>query len=82
MLVLITVMELISTTLMNKVSSMRNYLKRLNWYGAVLVFFVCGAAAFSRDQDPSLLVSFYVWMIFGIPSSLLFLFVGREPKDK
>jgi hypothetical protein len=41
-----------------------------------------GAAAFSRDQDPSLLVSFYVWLILGVPFAILFLFVGMKPKTK
>ena len=61
---------------------MKNYIKRLNWYGALLVFAMSGAAAFSRDQDPSLLVSVYVWMILGIPFALLFLFIGIKPKNK
>jgi FtsH-binding integral membrane protein len=61
---------------------MKNYIKRLNWYGFVLVFALTGAASFSRDQDPSLLVSFYVWMILGLPISLLILFIGIKPKDK
>jgi FtsH-binding integral membrane protein len=61
---------------------MKNYIKRLNWYGALLVFMMSGGAAFSRDQDPSLLVSFYVWLILGVPFAILFLFVGIEPKDK
>jgi FtsH-binding integral membrane protein len=60
---------------------MKNYIKRLNWYGALLVFMMSGGAAFSRDQDPSLLVSFYVWLILGIPFAVLFLFVGMKPKD-
>jgi hypothetical protein len=41
-----------------------------------------GGAAFFRDQDPSLLVSFYVWLILGVPFAILFLFVGMKPKDK
>jgi len=61
---------------------MKNYIKRLNWYGALLVFMMSGGAAFSRDQDPSLLVSFYVWLILGVPFAVLFLFVGMKPKDK
>ncbi len=61
---------------------MKNYIKRLNWFGFVLVFASTGVAAFSRSQDASLLVSFYVWMILGLPISLLFLFIGIEPKDK
>jgi FtsH-binding integral membrane protein len=61
---------------------MKNYIKRLNWYGALLVFMMSGGAAFSRDQDPSLLVSIYVWLILGVPFAILFLFVGIEPKDK
>jgi hypothetical protein len=61
---------------------MKNYIKRLNWSGFVLVFASTGVASFSRNQDPSLLVSFYVWMILGLPISLLFLFIGIEPKDK
>jgi FtsH-binding integral membrane protein len=60
---------------------MKNYIKRLNWYGALLVFLMSGGAAFSRDQDPSLLVSFYVWLILGVPFALVFLFVGMKPKD-
>jgi hypothetical protein len=60
---------------------MKNYIKRLNWYGFVLVLALTGAASFSRDQDPSLLVSFYVWMILGLPISLLVLFIGIKPKD-
>jgi hypothetical protein len=60
---------------------MKNYIKRLNWYGALLVFVMSGGAAFSRDQDPSLLVSFYVWLILGIPFAILFLFVGMKPKN-
>jgi FtsH-binding integral membrane protein len=61
---------------------MKNYIKRLNWYGALLVFMMSGGAAFSRDQDPSLLVSFYVWLILGVPFAVLFLFVGMKPKTK
>jgi FtsH-binding integral membrane protein len=61
---------------------MKNYIKRLNWYGALLVFVMSGGAAFSRDQDPSLLVSFYVWLILGVPFGILFLFVGMKPKIK
>jgi FtsH-binding integral membrane protein len=60
---------------------MKNYIKRLNWYGALLVFLMSGGAAFSRDQDPSLLVSFYVWLILGVPFAIVFLFVGMKPKD-
>jgi FtsH-binding integral membrane protein len=60
---------------------MKNYIKRLNWYGALLVFMMSGGAAFSRDQDPSLLVSFYVWLILGVPFAIVFLFVGMKPKD-
>ena len=61
---------------------MKNYIKRLNWFGFILVFALTGAASFSRDQDPSLLVSFYVWMILGLPISLLVLFLGIKPKDE
>ncbi len=61
---------------------MKNYIKRLNWFGFVLVLALTGAASFSRDQDPSLLVSFYVWMILGLPISLLVLFIGIKPKDR
>ena len=60
---------------------MKNYIKRLNWYGALLVFAMSGAAAFSRNQDPSWLVSFYVWMILGTPFALLSLFIGMKPKN-
>jgi hypothetical protein len=56
-------------------------IKRLNWSGFVLVLSLTGAASFARNQDPSLLVSFYVWMILGLPISLLVLFIGIKPKD-
>jgi FtsH-binding integral membrane protein len=61
---------------------MKNYIKRLNWSGFVLVLVLTGVASFSRKQDPSLLVSFYVWMILGLPISLLVLFIGIKPKDE
>ena len=61
---------------------MRNYIKRLNWSGFVLVFASTGVASFSRSQDPSLLVNFYIWMILGLPFSLFFLFIGIKPKDR
>jgi FtsH-binding integral membrane protein len=59
---------------------MKNYIKRLNWSGFVFVFVLTGAASFSREQDSSLLVSFYAWMILGLPISLLVLFIGIKPK--
>ena len=42
---------------------MKNYIKRLNWSGFVFVLALTGVGSFSRKQDSSLLVSFYVWMI-------------------
>jgi hypothetical protein len=60
---------------------MKNYIKRLNWSGFVFVFVLTGAASFARSQDPSLIVSFYVWMILGLPISLLVLFIGIKPKN-
>jgi hypothetical protein len=60
---------------------MKNYIKRLNWPGFVFVLVLTGAASFARNQDPSLLVSFYVWMILGLPISLLVLFIGIKPKS-
>jgi hypothetical protein len=61
---------------------MKNYIKRLNWSGFVFMFILTGVASFSREQDPSLFVSFYVWMILGLPTSLFVLFIGIEPKDE
>jgi hypothetical protein len=55
---------------------MKNYIKRLNWSGFVFVLVLTGASSFARNQDPSLLVSFYVWMILGLPISSLVLFIG------
>lgn len=62
--------------------NIKDYIKRLNWFGFVVVFFMCGAAAFSRKQDPTLFDSFLVWMILGLPMSVVFLFIGMEPKNK
>ena len=61
---------------------MKNYIKRLNWSGFVFVFVLTGAGSFSRKQDSSLLVNFYIWMILGLPFSLFFLFIGIKPKDR
>jgi FtsH-binding integral membrane protein len=66
---------------MYKQYDMKNYIKRLNWSGFVFVFVLTGAASFSREQDPSLLVSFYAWMILGLPISSLVLFIGIKPKN-
>lgn len=61
---------------------MKSYLKRLNWTGFTLIFAATGAAAFSRNQDPSLLVSLQVWLVLGLPIATIFLFIGMEPKEK
>jgi hypothetical protein len=66
---------------LTRISNMKNYIKRLNWSGFVFVLVLTGMAAFSRGQDPSLLVSFYVWMILGLPISSLVLFIGIKPKS-
>jgi len=63
-------------------SNMKNYIKRLNWSGFVFVLALSGAGSFSRKQDSSLLVNFYIWMILGLPFSLFFLFIGIKPKDR
>lgn len=61
---------------------MKNYIKRLNWSGFFVMFFLMGAAAFSREQDPTLYHSFLVWILIGTPISLIFLFIGIEPKNR
>lgn len=60
---------------------MKNYLKRLNWSGSFVMFIICGLGAMSRTQDPTLMESIYVWVMVGIPVSILILFIGMEPKD-
>jgi len=60
---------------------MKNYIKRLNWSGFVLVFVLTGLASFARKQDQSLLVSFYAWIILGLPICLLVPFIGIQRKD-
>jgi FtsH-binding integral membrane protein len=60
----------------------KNYINRLNWFGFFVIFLMCGGGAFSREQDPTLFHSFLIWMILGLPISLIFLFIGMKPKDK
>lgn len=60
---------------------MYKYIKRLNWYGALIMFIIFGLGAMSRKQDPTLYDSLLVWLIFGIPLSLVFLFIGIKPKS-
>lgn len=59
---------------------MKSYLKRLNWSGFVFMLIITGFGAVSRKQDTSIYESFMVWLIFGVPMSLMFLFTGIEPK--
>jgi hypothetical protein len=63
---------------MNKI---RNYIKRLNWFGFFVTFSICGAGALARQQDATLFDSLMVWLIIGLPMSLIILFVGMEPKN-
>jgi FtsH-binding integral membrane protein len=60
---------------------MKNYIKRLNWSGFFLLFVLTALASFARKQDASLLISFYAWMILGLPICLLVLFIGIKTKD-
>jgi hypothetical protein len=60
----------------------KNYINRLNWIGFFGVFLMCGIGAFGRTEDPTLFDSLMVWLILGLPISLIFLFVGMEPKEK
>ena len=55
-----------------------NYLKKLNWSGAAIVFALCILAAMTRKQDPNILTSFIVGLIIGVPISILFLFMGKK----
>lgn len=59
---------------------MLNYLKRLNWEGFFIMFLICGLGAMSRKQDKTIMDSIFIWLIVGLPISLLFLFIGIKPK--
>lgn len=61
---------------------MKNYLKRLNWFGFSIVLLTCGAGAAARTQDATLFQSFMVFLVMGLPLSTIFLFIGIEPKEK
>lgn len=59
---------------------MKKYIKRLNWFGASIVFFTCCAGAASNTNVNSIIEWAFLVIIFGIPFSLMFLFLGIEPK--
>jgi len=61
---------------------MSDYLKRLNWKGTGIIFFVSLFGAISRKQDDSILHSLVIGLTFGIPFALIFLFIGVKPKRK
>lgn len=56
---------------------MKKFLKSLNWSAAFFLFFFCGLGAMSRKNE-DIQTSLMVWLVFGVPFSILFLFVGRE----
>jgi hypothetical protein len=56
---------------------MKKFIKSLNWGGALFMFVFCGLGAMSRKNE-DIQTSLMVWLVFGLPISLLFLFVGRE----
>lgn len=55
---------------------MKNFIKSLNWSGALITFLICGLGAMSRSNE-SIEKSLLVWLIIGVPISLIFLFIGR-----
>lgn len=55
----------------------KKFIKSLNWGGAFIIFIICGLGAISRNNE-SLSTSLMVWLVFGIPTSVVTLFIGRE----
>ena len=58
---------------MNKIIK---YIKRLNWYGGGIIFFLSMIAAFTNENVETLFDCFMLGIIFGVPFGLLFLFIG------
>lgn len=56
------------------------FIKRLNWSSFAFMLVVTAMGAVSRKQDPSLMHSFKIWLIVGLPIAAIFLFVGMKPK--
>lgn len=61
---------------------MKSYIKRLNWNGFFIILLLTAFGAASRTQDASIYDSFMVWLIIGVPVSLVFLFIGMDKKNK
>jgi len=63
----------------NKQNAIIRYLKKLNWFGfSIIMLLSMMGAALNKTVD-----NFEEWMflvlIFGLPFSLFFLFVGKKP---
>jgi cytochrome c oxidase subunit IV len=54
------------------------YLKKLNWYGFVVVMLICMAGAPINKCIHSIIEWLFLVVIIGIPFLLLFLFIGKE----
>jgi len=53
-------------------------LNKLNWFGFFVVLFVCAAGATANKNVTNFKEWLFLMLIIGLPSSILFLIVGRE----
>lgn len=59
-------------------TKIKRYLLRLNWKGFLIVLLLSMIAAVVNENVDSYLEWLLLVFIFGIPLSLLFLFVGKD----
>ena len=57
---------------------MREYLKKLNWYGFFILLLLTMASAAANKNVSNVTEWLFLVVIFGVPASLLFLFIGKK----
>lgn len=58
-----------------------SYIKRLNWKAFSVALLTALLGAMGRTQDETIFERFLVWIIMGVPLSIIFLFIGIEEKN-
>ena len=60
---------------------MMNFIKRLNWNAFMLMLLFTALGCASRTHDKTIMDSLIIFLIIGIPLSLMFLFINIKPKN-
>ena len=61
---------------------MIKFIKKLNWTGFSIVFLITLMGSLLRKQDDTIYESLLVFLLIGVPLSLLFLFLGIDEKNE